>query len=69
MGDRPLNKVILCVMGRGEWCLPGNHHQAEPICGFKMATSEKLQSTNNSKPLKEEVLLYSLIPATVDIFY
>ena len=30
MGDRALNKVILCVMGRSEWCLPGNHHQLFP---------------------------------------
>ena len=29
----------------------------EQICGFKMATSEKSQSTNNSKELRKQVLL------------
>ena len=32
---------------------------AEQIFGTKMATSEKFQSTNNSKPLKKQVILWA----------
>ena len=37
--------------------IPHAYRLVEQTFGTKMATSEKCQSTNNSKPLKKQVLL------------